>query len=382
MTLTREAPIRSSPRGAPRDARVAGTPLRGPRAAECGPWIPSISAFTRVFDALCAGMSGVGRREFIALLAGAAAPLLLWPLAARAQQRFKIGLLDTGVGAAFAVPFTRKLVELGYVEGRNVVIERKSAEGNLERLKDLAEDLVRQQVDVIVTAGTPAGFAAKKATGTIPIVFGAISDPVGVGLVASLARPGGNATGNSLMAPDLSAKRLDILHTLAPGISRFAILWDSSNPGMAARVRETKIAADQSRVLLHTVGPRNLDELNAAFAELLSARPDALLVTAEAFTRRYLSRIIDFAISNKIPAMFEDSEYVEAGGLMSYGPDYKAVFEKAAIFVDKILKGAKPADLPVEQPTKFELVINLKTAKALGLEVPPQLLALADRVIE
>jgi len=327
-------------------------------------------------------MSGVGRREFIALLAGAAAPLLLWPLAARAQQRFKIGLLDTGVGAAFAVPFTRKLVELGYVEGRNVVIERKSAEGNLERLKDLAEDLVRQQVDVIVTAGTPAGFAAKKATGTIPIVFGAISDPVGVGLVASLARPGGNATGNSLMAPDLSAKRLDILHTLAPGISRFAILWDSSNPGMAARVRETKIAADQSRVLLHTVGPRNLDELNAAFAELLSARPDALLVTAEAFTRRYLARIIDFANSNKIPAMFEDSDYVEAGGLMSYGPDYKAVFEKAAIFVDKILKGAKPADLPVEQPTKFELVINLKTAKALGLEVPPQLLALADRVIE
>jgi ABC-type uncharacterized transport system substrate-binding protein len=382
--MRRRAPeVRSSPRGAPRDARVAGTPLRGPRAAECGPWIHSISAFTRVFDALCAGMSGVGRREFIALLVGAAAaPSLLWPLAAHAQQRFKIGLLDTGLGAAFAVPFTRKLVELGYVEGRNVVIERKSAEGNLERLKDLAEDLVRQQVDVIVTAGTPAGFAAKKATGTIPIVFGAISDPVGVGLVASLARPGGNATGNSLMAPDLSAKRLDILHTLAPAISRFAILWDSSNPGMAARVRETKIAADQSRVLLHTVGPRDLDELNAAFAELLSARPDALLVTAEAFTRRYLARIIDFANSNRIPAMFEDSEYVEAGGLMSYGPDYKAVFEKAAIFVDKILKGAKPADLPVEQPTKFELVINLKTAKALGLEVPPQLLALADRVIE
>jgi putative tryptophan/tyrosine transport system substrate-binding protein len=347
------------------------------------------SAFTRVFDALLPAHDGFAtsaialeRREFILALAGAAAPLLLWPLAARAQQRFKIGLLDTGVGASFAVPFTRKLVELGYVEGRNVVIERKSAEGNLERLKDLAEDLVRQQVDVIVTAGTPAGFAAKKATGTIPIVFGAISDPVGVGLVASLARPGGNATGNSLMAPDLSAKRLDILHTLAPAISRFAILWDSSNPGMAARVRETKIAADQSRVLLHTVGPRNLDELNAAFAELLSARPDALLVTAEAFTRRYLARIIDFANSNKIPAMFEDSEYVEAGGLMSYGPDYQAVFQKAAIFVDKILKGAKPADLPVEQPTKFELVINLKTAKALGLEIPPQLLALADRVIE
>src|SRR5262249_28714277 len=240
------------------------------------------------------------RREFIALLGGAAT----WPLAARAQQRFKIGLLDTGLGAAFTVPFTRKLVELGYVEGKNVVIERRTAEGNAARLKEFAADLVGQQVDVIVTAGTPAGVAAKQATSVIPIVLGAISDPVGIGLVASLARPGGNATGNSLMAPDLSAKRLDILHTLAPGITRFAILWDSSNPGMAERVRETKRAADQSHILLHPVGPRNVDELDAAFAELLKARPDALLVTAEAFTRRYQSRIIDFANSNKIPAMF------------------------------------------------------------------------------
>jgi len=319
------------------------------------------------------------RREFITLLGGSVA---LWPLAARAQKTFKIGLLDTGLGANFAVPFVRKLVELGYVEGKNVVIERRSAEGNSELLPGLAAELVRQQVDVIVTAGTPAGFAAKKATSTIPIVLGANSDPVGVGLVASLARPGGNATGNSLMAPDLSAKRLDILHTLAPGISRIAILWDSSNPGMAERVRETKIAADQSHVLLHTVGPRNLNELDTAFADLLNARPDALLVTAEAFTRQHLVRILDFANNNKIPAMFEDSSYVVAGGLMSYGPDYQDVFRKAAIFVDKILKGAKPGDLPIEQPTKFELVINLKTAKALGLELPPKLIALADRVID
>ena len=319
------------------------------------------------------------RREFITFLGGAVAS---WPLVARAQRRFKIGLLDTGLGAAFTVPFMRKLAELGYVEGTNVDIERKSAEGNTERLKEFATDLVRQQVDVIVTAGTPAGFAAKQATSVIPIVLGAISDPVGVGLVASLARPGGNITGNSLMAPELSAKRLDILRTLAPGFTRFAILWDSSNPGMAERVHETKIAADQSHILLHPVGPRNQDELNEAFAELLNARPDALLVTAEAFTRRYLVRILDFANSNKIPAMFEDSVYVEAGGLMSYGPDYKDVFQKAAVFVDKILKGAKPADLPVEQPTKFELVINLQTAKALRLEIPPRLLALTDRVIE
>jgi putative ABC transport system substrate-binding protein len=320
------------------------------------------------------------RREFITLLGGTAAT---WPLTARAQQqRFKIGLLDTGLGATFDVPFLRKLTELGYVEGQTIIIERRSADGKPERLNDLAEDLVRQQVEVIVTAGGPAGAAAKKVTQTIPIVLGAISDPVGVGLVASLARPGGNITGNSLMAPDLSAKRLDILHTLAPDISRFAILWDSSNPGMAERVRETKTAADQSHVLLHVVGPRNLDELDAAFGDLLNARPDALLVTAEAFTRQHLARILDFANNNKIPAMFEDSAFVAAGGLMSYGPDYQDVFRKAAIFVDRILKGAKPADLPIEQPTKFELVINLKTAKVLGLEIPPKLLALADRVIE
>ena len=183
-------------------------------------------------------------------------------------------------------------------------------------------------------------------------------------------------------APDLSAKRLDILHTLAPSISRFAILWDSSNPGMAARVQETKVAAAVAHVLLHPVGPRNLEELDAAFAELLKERPEALLVTAEPFTRRHLTRILDFANNNKLPSMFEDSSFVVAGGLMSYGPDYPDVFQKAAIFVDKILKGAKPADLPVEQPTKFELVTNLKTAKTMGLEVPPQLLALADKVIE
>jgi putative tryptophan/tyrosine transport system substrate-binding protein len=324
-------------------------------------------------------MSQMTRREVLTFVAALPA---LGPIAAAAQRRFKIGLLDTGLGATFAVPFLRKLTELGYVEGQTIIIERRSADGKPERLNDLAEDLVRQQVEVIVTAGGPAGVAAKKVTQTIPIVLGAISDPVGVGLVASLARPGGNITGNSLMAPDLSAKRLDILHTLAPGISRFAILWDSSNPGMAERVRETKIAADQSHVLLHVVGPRNLDELDAAFGDLLNARPDALLVTAEAFTRQHLARILDFANNNKIPAMFEDSAFVAAGGLMSYGPDYQDVFRKAAIFVDKILKGAKPADLPIEQPTKFELVINLKTAKVLGLEIPPKLLALADRVIE
>ena len=320
------------------------------------------------------------RREFLALLGSTVA---CWPLLARAQQRFKIGLLETGGDYSFfTVPFTRKLEELGYVEGKNLAIEHRPAEGNVERLKEFAADLVQQRVDVIVTIGTPAGFAAKQATATIPIVLGANSDPVGVGLVASLARPGGNITGNSLMAPDLSAKRLEMLRRLDPGISRFAILWDSSNPGMAHRVRETEVAADQSHVLLHTVGPRNLEELEGAFANLLTQRPDALLVTTEAFTRKYQARILDFANGNKIPAMFEDDSFVEAGGLMSYGPDYQQVFRTAAVFVSKIFKGAKPADLPIEQPIAFELVLNLKTAKMIGREIPPNLLALANRVIE
>ena len=319
------------------------------------------------------------RRTFLILLGGAA---VARPGTARAQQRFRIGLLDTGVGSSFSEPFMRKLEQLGYVQGKNLAVDHKQAQGEVGLLKGFAEEFVRQKVNVIVTVGTPAGFAAKEATTTIQIVLGANSDPVGVGLVSSLARPGGNITGNSLMAPELSAKRLDLLRALKPGITRFAILWDSSNPGMAARVRETKIAADQSHVLLHTVGPRSSDELETAFADLLKQQPDALLVTTEAFTRRYLSRILDFASSNKIPALFEDSSYVEAGGLMSYGPSYQAIFQTAAVFVDKILKGAKPADLPIEQPTKFELVMNLKTAKTIGLEVPATLLALTDRTIE
>jgi putative tryptophan/tyrosine transport system substrate-binding protein len=318
------------------------------------------------------------RREFIVLVSGVA----LWPAAVRAQHPFKIGLLDTGIGEYFTVPFKRKLEELGYVEGKNVAIENKNAEGSTERLKEFAAAFVQQQVDVIVTIGTPAGFAAKQFTSSIPIVLGANADPVGVGLVASLARPGGNATGTSLMAPELSAKRLDILRTLVPGISRFAMLWDSSNPGMAARVHETEVAADQSHVLIHTVGPRNLDELQAAFADLISQHPDALLVTTEAFTRRYRAQILDFAASNKLPAMFEESSWVEAGGLMSYGPDYQENFRTAAILVDRILKGAKPADLPIEQPTTFELVLNLKTAKDIGREFPPTMLALSNRVID
>jgi putative ABC transport system substrate-binding protein len=326
-------------------------------------------------------MSGMKRREFISLLGGAAA----WPLAARAQDRkqvYRIGLLVTGGPSAFLDAQATALREIGYVEGRNVTIERRFADGDLNRLPAMAAELVGLQIDLILTQGTPATLAAKQATTSIPIVFSPLSDPVGVGLVASLARPGGNITGTSLMATDISAKRLELLLTTIPQVSRIAILWDSSNPGMALRVRETKMAADQSKIVLHTVGPRNLAELEASLAELTKQRPEALIVTAEPFTRRYLTQILEYAASNRLPTIFEDRYFVDAGGLMSYGPSLIDGYRRAATYVDRILRGTKPADLPVEQPTKFELVINLKTAKVLGLDVSPTLLARADEVIE
>jgi putative ABC transport system substrate-binding protein len=291
-------------------------------------------------------------------------------------------MLAAGAPTLFTDAIFTTLEGLGYVEGKNLVVERRFADGQLDRLPGFAAELVSLRVDVIVTQGTPASLVAKRATSTIPLVFAANSDPVGVGIVASLARPGGNITGTSLMASDLSAKRLELLHSIAPRLTRIAILWDSSNPGMALRVQETELAARQSQVALRSAGPRNGDELEAALAGLANERPDALLVTVEPFTRRHLGRILDFSAAHRIPSMFEESSYVEAGGLMSYGPDLGEVFRRSAIYVDRILRGAKPADLPVEQPTKFELVINMKTARALGITIPQSILLRADRVIE
>ncbi|MFL6813062.1 MAG: ABC transporter substrate-binding protein, partial [Bradyrhizobium sp.] len=208
------------------------------------------------------------------------------------------------------------------------------------------------------------------------------SDPISTGVVASLANPGSNITGLSLMASDLSAKRLELLHILIPDISHIAVLWDSSNPGMALRVRETRAAAEKSKIMFLDAGARNLDELAMMFGELLKRKPLALVVTAEPFTMEHRSRIVDFMASNAIPAMYEEARFVEAGGLMSYGPSVRDLFRRSANYVDKILKGSNPANLPIEQPTKFELVINLKTAKALGLTVPATLLAIADKIIE
>jgi putative ABC transport system substrate-binding protein len=272
--------------------------------------------------------------------------------------------------------------ELGYVEGRNVETEYLYADGRIDLLPGHAATLVAHKVDLIVTAGTPGCLAAKQATTITPIVFAVSSDPLSTGVVTSLARPGGNITGLSLMASDLSAKRLELLRNLLPGFGRVAVLWDSSNPGMALRVRETEHAAEQLKIVFFDAGARDLDGLEASFATLSEQRPEALVVTAEAFTNRHRDRILDFTMRNRIPAVYEDGRFAQAGGLMAYGPSVPDLFRRAATYVDKILKGAKPADLPVEQPVRFELVLNLKTAKALGLTVPPSLLAIADEVIE
>ena len=272
--------------------------------------------------------------------------------------------------------------DLGYIEGRTVQTEYVYADGQFERLPDLAAKLVEHKVDLIVTAATPAALAAKRATQKIPIVFAASSDPISTGVVASLAHPGGNITGLSMMASDLSAKRLELIHTLVPRLSRIAVLWDSSNPGMALRARETRAAAEQTKISFFDAGAHNLNELEAMFAELSKQRPLAVVVTAEPFTQEHRNRILDFMALNGIPAMYEEAKFVEEGGLISYGPSVLDLFRRSAVYVDKILKGAKPADLPVEQPTKFELVINLKTATALGLTIPDSIIVRADKAIE
>jgi putative ABC transport system substrate-binding protein len=278
--------------------------------------------------------------------------------------------------------YRRGMRELGYFEGRTVETEYVYADGQYERLPDLAAKLVERKVDLIVTASTPAIIAAKRATEKIPIVFAASSDPISTGVVASLARPGGNITGLSLMASDLSAKRLELLHALVPRLNRVAVLWDSSNPGMTLRVKETRAAAEQSKILFFDAGARDLNELTVMFAELLQLRPLALVVTAEPFTMEHRTRILDFITRNAIPGMYEDSRFVQAGGLISYGPSVRDLFRRSASYVDKILKGANPADLPVEQPSEFELMINLNAAQALGLTVPESILVRADKVIE
>jgi ABC-type uncharacterized transport system substrate-binding protein len=324
------------------------------------------------------------RREFLALLGCAAGA---WPFGGYAQQArkkvWRLGVLLPGAPPEPLLEAIREgLRDRGYMEGRDVALEVRWAEGKLDRLNDLAKELVGLKVDVITTFSTPAALAARNATATIAIVFSGVGDPVGSGVVPSLARPGGNATGISLLATEVSGKRLEILREIVPNMSRVAMLWNDTNPGMVLRAHEAQDAAGKLGVTVHSIGVHDLIDFDPAFAAIASGPDDALLVLVDPFTRQHRKRIADFAAQQRLPAIYESREFVESGGLICYGPSLLALQRRVADYVDKIFKGAKPADLPVEQPTKFELLIHLKTAKALGLTIPPSLLARADEVIE
>jgi putative ABC transport system substrate-binding protein len=322
----------------------------------------------------------VKRREFIGLVGGAAA----WPLTASAQQRDKI--FTIGVLADEPWPpidtFRQALDNFGYIEGKNVRFEYRYAKGHNERLPDLANDLVGLNVDVILTWGTNAVLAAKQATTTIPIVMGVIGDPLGVGIVTNLAHPGGNVTGCSLNAAELEAKRLQLLKEVVPALSRVAILFNPTNHYMPLALQSARKGAQVLHLSLAVYEVYDTTTLDAAFVTVMEDRPDAFLVPADTFLVTQRSRIAQFAIENKLPSVYTYREYIEAGGLIAYTPNYNDLFRRAASYVAKILKGAKPGELPIEQPRTFHLFINLKTARALGLTVPPTLLARADEVIE
>jgi putative tryptophan/tyrosine transport system substrate-binding protein len=301
-----------------------------------------------------------------------------------AQQAGKvprIGFLSTGSSSSDSTrieAFRQGLRDLGYVEGKNIAIEYRYVERNFDQL---AAELVRLKVDLIVTGGTPPTRAAKNATTTIPIVMAAVGDPVGTGLVASLARPGGNITGLSLLSPELSGKRLELLKEAFPRVTRVAVLLNPTNPATEAQLAETQVAAGSLAVELQLLEVSSPNGLEHAFSAMMRDRVSALVVLTDAMFFDNRTRIVSFAAKNRVPVTCYDSAFVDAGGLMSYGPSVPDLYHRAATYVDKILKGRKPADLPVEQPTKFELVINLKTAKQIGLTIPPNVLARADKVI-
>jgi putative ABC transport system substrate-binding protein len=317
--------------------------------------------------------------------------LLAAPLAAEGQQPgkiYRIGILEQGgpdrspSGGPAHEEFRRQLRELGYVEGHNVVFEYRFAEGRAERLADFAAELVRLKVDVIVGGGTLGPLAAKRATSTIPIVMAAAGDPVGTGLVANLSRPEGNITGLSNLSEELTGKRLQLVKEIVPGVSRVAVLWNAGNPISMIVLKQTEAAARTLGVQVQSVEVRGPDDFQQALPAIVTAHAGALFLVDDPLVFRQRRFIADFAVRNRLPASAFYKEFVEAGGLMSLGPTLAHQYRRAAIFVDKILKGSKPSDLPVEQPTKFELVINLKTAKALGLTIPPSLLLRADQVID
>ena len=312
--------------------------------------------------------------------------VLVAPLISTAQppgKVFRIGWLTNGSSARPDLDGLRRgLRELGYVEGQNLVIEARYAEGKVERLPDLATELVRLHIQVILAVGIAAVRAAQQATSTIPIVMTTAGNAVAQGFVASLAQPGGNITGLSGFGVELSGKRLELLTEAVPEVSRIAVLWNPANPASAPFLRETQAAAQALGVELHVLEVRTPNEFEGAFAAATSGRAEALLVMPDAFLYGNRTRIVDFAQRNGLSGMYPDRDYVDAGGLMSYGVSWAALFPRAATYVDKLLKGVKPADLPVEQPTQFELVLNLKTAKALGITLPPTLLVWAEEVLQ
>ena len=324
------------------------------------------------------------RREFLALAGGAAAA---WPLAARAQQANKtvtvgyLGGSTPNTASQWTAVFLKRLRELGWIEGRNLIIEYRWAEGRAERNAENAAEFVRRKVDIIIAQGTPPAVAAKKATSVIPIVFPLALDPVGSGLVDSLARPGGNATGLSIQQTDTAGKRLELLRELVPGLHRLAIMANSGNPGVVLERNEIEAAARTLGHQVITSDIRTPEDIAPAF-EALKGRAEALYVCPDPLVLASRIRISTLAQSARLPTMHGVRELVDAGGLISYGPNLPDLFHRAAEYVDKILRGAKPADLPVEQPTKFDLIINLTTAKSFGITIPPPLLARADEVIE
>jgi putative ABC transport system substrate-binding protein len=329
----------------------------------------------------------VRRREFITFLGGAAASPLTWPIAVRAQRGNvpRVGYLFPFTKAASQDTWQacqQGLRELGYSEGQHIILEPRWAEGQYERLPNLVDELLRLKADVIVTASAPASRAAKAATNRTPIVFVAVADPVGIGLVATLARPGGNVTGLSLLTSDLSGKRLALLVEIVRKVSRVAILMNPDNPSSAIFLAQTQPAARQLGIELQASDARNPTEIEQALAVGAGQRADALVVFDDPLLWSYRTKIVALAAAQKIPAMYGFRDFVDDGGLISYGPDRLDQYRRTAIYVDKILKGATPADLPVEQPVKFQLIINRKTATSLGLTVPQTLLATADDVIE
>jgi putative ABC transport system substrate-binding protein len=326
--------------------------------------------------------SHIGRRKFLATLGGAA---VAWPLAAWAQQSAMpvIGFLGGPTASAsgpWVAAFAQRLRELGWIEGRTVAIEVRWAEGRSERFAEIAAEFVRLKVDVIVTAGPPV-FAAKQATSVIPIVFATMADPLGSGLVASLARPGGNLTGLSLTSPELAGKRLELLREAIPGLRQQAIMANADYPPAVRELDEIETAAHPLGIETIALKIRQAADIAPAF-EALKGRAEALYVVGETLTAANQVRISSFALAARLPTMHPNRGRLEAGGLMSYGPNFASLYRRAGDFVDKILRGAKPADIPVEQPTKFDLVINLTTAKAIGLKIPEAFLLRADELIE